>query len=225
MQRVQILKFLCNESLKTTQVRTHLEKTLDTASDLQQELSNLHAQRQEADVEDQGRQRKEAFEALKTRSQIVKGTEASSVDALSSRLRLRSSAVLGAEDVTAGFPRILNFDADGKEYEHSTEMFNTVKGSSDSVKEGNHDLVTVNNDIHEDHESNKRRSDEVLEGDSKRAKFQEFSKGGESQVEGTKVTSTWEQTENLGSGNLLFPSELPEGQMVAEFVGSESPGE
>jgi len=198
---------------------------LDLASDLQQQLNNLHAQRQETDVNDQGRQSKEAFEGLKTRSQIAKGTEASSVDILPSRLRHASSGVLGSEDIRAGFPRILNFDADGKEYEQSTEMFNTVKGSPDSVKEGNHDVVTVNNDIHEDHESKKRRNDEVLEGESKRAKLQEFSKGGEPLVEGTKVTSTWEQTENLSSGNIRFASELPEGQAAAELVESENPGE
>lgn len=217
-----MLKFLCNELLKTPQFRTHLEKTLDVASDLQQQLSDLYAQRQEADVADQGK-KKEASEPLKTRSQIARAAEASGVDTVSSRLRHHSSGVSVAEDIGAGFPRTLNFDADGKEYENSVELSKTVKVLPDLAKEGNHD-VPVNTAIHDDHDSKKRRNEEVLEGESKRAKVQEFSEGGEPQVENATVTLPSEQTENVGRAKVPTASELLEGQTVAEVVEGETPG-
>ena len=222
-QRVHLLKFLCNEAVKTTQVHAHLEKSVDLVFDLQQQLNDLHVQR---------------LDNLKTRSHPVKGTQASSTDTWSSRLRHHSSDVLGAEEIRVSMPRTLHFGADGKEDEYLAEGIDTIKGASDLVKEGNHDDAT--------HEVNdvtapagldtlavfdsagllkKRRNDDVkvqeqvgrteattperiMTRNSKRAKFEEHSEGGSEVHEGQTVA----------------PGIDLEVQ-VKEVVGSESPGE
>lgn len=243
-QRVHLLKFLCNEAVKTTQVRAHLEKSVDLTFDLQQQLSNLHLQRQGI---------------LNTRSHAVKGTLASSVDTWSSRLRHHPSGALGAEDIGVSMPRILHFDADGKEDEHSAERINTTKGASDSVKEGNYDLIILSNEtvsqasapadrdtplaVFDSADMLKKRRigdvsghesefatqveraeastpERIMTRNSKRTKFEEHGEGGDPQVEDTKVPATLKQTQNPGHGVILFGSELHERQTVAR--GSES---
>lgn len=158
-ERLHMLKFLCDESLKTIEVRTHLEKSVDLAYDLQHQLSSLHAQRDGTviTVEEQGGQKKETAESLKSRSHSVKGAEASSVDSWSNRLRHHSSGVRAAEDITPALPRLLNFDADSKEDENSSEEDTTTRRVPKSEQDSKHDVATINVAIHVNH-----RLDEVI---------------------------------------------------------------
>ncbi|KAG0577270.1 hypothetical protein KC19_5G143600 [Ceratodon purpureus] len=236
-ERVHLLKFLCDEALKTTQVRAHLEKSVDLAFDLQQQLSNLQLQRQGV---------------LKTRSHAAKVAQASSVETWSSRLRHHPSSALGAEDIGVSMPRVLYFDAVGKEDKYSAERINTTNGASDSVKEGSNNLVILLNktvsqaSAPADRDTplavfdsadmlKKRRIDDVSANDnelatqveraeastperivtrnSKRTKFEEHGEGGDPQVEDTKVSATSKQAQDPG---LLFESELHDKQTVSK---------
>lgn len=154
-----MLKFLCDESLKTIQVRTHLEKSMDLAYDLRHQLDSLHAQREGTaiTVEEQGGQKKDSAESLKTRSYSVKGAETGSIDSWSNRLRHHYSGVRGAEDITPALPRLLNFDADSKEDENSSDEGITTKRVPKSEQDSKQDVAAVNDAIHVNH-----KLDEVI---------------------------------------------------------------
>ncbi|XP_073390005.1 methyl-CpG-binding domain-containing protein 9 isoform X3 [Physcomitrium patens] len=157
-ERIYILKFLCEESLKTTELRTHLEKSVELAYDLQQQLSALRAlwEGSVIAIDEKGKQRKKMVENLKSRPHSVTGTEAARIDSWSISLKQHSSAVVDAEDITPALPRLLNFDVDGDEYENAVERDTTIMAFLDSDKAGKGDTVSVSSAIHENHKSNEQ---------------------------------------------------------------------
>ena len=162
-QRIHLLKFLCEEALKTTQVRQHLEKSLDVASELQEQLRTLYANREEAVLTIKNQER-EALAKLEDREQIqiavtpegqitqghpVNRADDSNKYSWLTRLRHQNPSPLDGANESPALPRLLEFDAHDKEGVGSAQAKSMMESLDEAVLQRKLHSSNVYDDEHD----------------------------------------------------------------------------
>lgn len=163
-QRIHLLKFLCEEALKTTQVRQHLEKSLDVASELQEQLRTLYANREEAILTIKNQER-EALAKVEDREQIPEGqinqghpvnrADDSNKYSWLTRLRHQNPGPLGGTNESPALPRLLEFDAYDKVGVSPARAKSTMESLDEAASQHKHDSSSFYNDEHDRHHVSK----------------------------------------------------------------------